>query len=279
MINYYLLTKPGIIFGNLVTMIAGFLLASKGGFSVGLFLVTLLGLAFIMASACILNNYFDRHIDAKMNRTKNRALVIGLIPVEKAIAFSILLGVAGNLLLAIYTNLLTLAVADFGFFVYVVLYSLWKSRTIYGTAIGSVAGAVPPVVGYCAVSHQLDLGALLLFAILVLWQMPHFFSIALFHIEDYTAAGIPVLPILKGAWRAKVHMVIYIVGFMVTVIMLTLFHFTGLTYAIVIGCISLVWLALCIQGFTCTNDRVWGYKMYRLSLLTIMMTCLLIPLG
>ena len=88
---------------------------------------------------------------------------------------------------------MTVFVAGIGFFVYVVLYSLWKCHTIYGTAIGSVAGAVPPVVGYCAVSNHFDAGALILFAMMVLWQMPHFFSIALMHFDDYVAAEIPVL--------------------------------------------------------------------------------------
>ena len=278
MINYYLLTKPGIIFGNLVTLAAGFLLASKGSFDYALFLTTLLGLTFIMASACVLNNYIDRHIDAKMKRTKNRALVIGLIPVKSALAFSIGLVLLGNLFLGLFTNARTLAIADFGFFVYVVLYSLWKCRTIYGTAIGAVAGAIPPVVGYCAVSNQLDLGAGLLFALMVLWQMPHFFSIALFHIEDYTAAGIPLLPVLKGAWRTKIHMVAYILGFILSAFLLTYYGFTGMAYFLVIGCTGLTWLVFCLQGFNSNNDKLWGFKMYRLSLLMIMMTCLMIPI-
>src|SRR5476651_1141745 len=111
-----------------------------------------------------------------MERTKNRALVKGLISGRNAISFAIFLAILGNLTLLLYTNLLTVFVAGVGFFVYVVLYSLWKCRTIYGTAIGSVAGAIPPVVGYCAVSNHLDAGSLILFAMLVLWQMPHFFS-------------------------------------------------------------------------------------------------------
>lgn len=144
MINYYLLTKPGIILGNLVPFAAGFLLASRGVIHMQIFFAALLGMAFIMASACVFNNYIDRGIDKKMDRTKNRALVTGLITPVSAILFAILLGLIGNLILYVYTNPLAVAVADFGFFVYVVLYSFWKCRTIYGTAIGSIAGAVPP---------------------------------------------------------------------------------------------------------------------------------------
>ena len=118
------------------------------------------------------------------------------------------LGLLGNFILFLYTNLLTVVVADIGFFVYVVLYSFWKCHTIYGTAIGSIAGAIPPVVGYCAVSNHFDIGALILFIMLVLWQMPHFFSIAMYHFNDYKAAEIPVLPVKKGALRTKIHMVL-----------------------------------------------------------------------
>lgn len=277
MINYYLLTKPGIILGNLLTVAAGFLLASKGLIDFGLFFATLMGLTFIMASACVFNNYIDRQVDRKMERTKNRALVLGLISGRHAILFAIVLAVFGNLILLLYTNLLTVFVAGAGFFVYVVLYSLWKCRTIYGTAIGSIAGAVPPVVGYCAVSNQFDVGALILFSIMVLWQMPHFFSIAMFHFDDYSAAGIPVLPVKKGMLRTKIHMVVYILCFILATMMLTFFNYTGYVYLMVAMSFGLMWLCLCIQGFKSDNDCVWGRHMFRLSLLIITSLCFTIP--
>ena len=277
MINYYLLTKPGIILGNLVTVAAGFLLASKGKIDFGLFFVTLIGVTFIIASACVFNNYIDRQIDKKMERTKKRALAAGLISENNAIVFAILLGVIGNLILFLYTNLLTVIVAAIGFFVYVVLYSLWKCRTIYGTAIGSIAGAAPPVVGYCAVSNHFDAGALILFAMLVLWQMPHFFSIAMYHFDDYAAAKIPVLPVIKGMLRTKIHMVLYIVAFILTATMLTFFDYTGYVYLVVTTCIGLAWLGLCMKGFKSDNDQLWGQQMFRVSLLLIAAVCFMIP--
>lgn len=277
MINYYLLTKPGIILGNLITVAAGFLLASKGVIDFGLFIATLTGLVFIMASACVFNNYIDRYTDKKMERTKKRALAAGLISGRNAIAFAIFLGIIGNLILFLYTNPLTTLIADAGFFVYVVLYSLWKCRTIYGTAIGSIAGAVPPVVGYCAVSNRFDLGALILFAMMVLWQMPHFFAIAMYHFDDYAAAGIPVLPVKRGMLKTKVRMVFYILGFILAAIMLTLFEYTGYLYLFVTMSIGLVWLGLCLMGFKSTNDQLWGRRMFHLSLLMIAAVCFAIP--
>ena len=277
MINYYLLTKPGIIMGNLVTVAAGFLLASKGEIQFWLFLQTLLGLALIMASGCVCNNYIDRQIDKKMERTKNRALVQGLISGRSALLFATVLGVAGGVVLAHYTNRLTVCVAASGFFVYVVLYSFWKCHTIFGTAIGSIAGAVPPVVGYCAVSNRFDAGAVILFAMMVLWQMPHFFAIAMYHFDDYVKAGVPVLPVMKGPLRTKVHMVFYIMGFIVTTGLLTLFHYTGYVYLVVAFTLGIAWLVLCLKGFDSSNDRLWGQQMFRLSLVIICAICFVIP--
>ncbi len=277
MINYYLLTKPGIILGNLITVAAGFLLASKGEINLPLFFETLLGIGCIIASACVFNNYIDRKTDEKMERTKNRALVTGLISGKNAIIFAIFLGIVGNLILFLFTNVLTVAVATMGFFVYVVLYSFWKCHTIYGTAIGSIAGAVPPVVGYCAVSHRFDIGALILFMMMVLWQMPHFFAIAMYHFEDYVNADIPVLPVKKGKLRTKIHMTLYIIGFILAAVMLTIFKYTGSIYMFLAIGFGLAWLALCLRGFASENDKLWGQKMFRLSLLTITAICFAIP--
>ncbi|MCE5317676.1 MAG: heme o synthase [Parachlamydia sp.] len=278
MINYYLLTKPGIVLGNLLTMAAGFLLASKGVWYFGLFFATFMGLAFVMASACILNNYIDRQRDSKMERTKNRALARGTISGRSAILFAALLGGVGGLILLAYTNLLALSVAAVGYFVYVVLYSVWKGRTIYGTAIGSIAGAVPPAVGYCAVSNQLDGGVLILFAMLVLWQMPHFFSIAMTHFNDYVAAEIPVLPVIKGIWRTKIHMLLYILAFTFSAMLLTLFGYTGNFYLAVALVLGLTWFGLCLAGFAYQNDQLWARSMFRLSLVLITAICFAISL-
>lgn len=278
MINYYLITKPGIVLGNLLTVAAGFLLASKGEIHPWLFLATLLGLGLIMASACVFNNYIDRPLDKKMERTKNRPLVTGIISGPNALVFATLLGLLGALVLWLFTNPLTVAIASFGFFVYVVLYSLWKGKTVFGTAIGSIAGATPPLVGYCAVANRLDMGALILFLMLVLWQMPHFFSIALYRLDDYTKAGIPVLPVERGIQRTKIHMVLYIIAFIFTAALLTYFNYTGYVYLSVALFFGALWLALCFKGFHCLNEHLWAKQMFQLSLVLITALCLAIPL-
>lgn len=276
--TYYMLTKPGIILGNIITTGAGFALASKGLVDFWLFFATMSGLAFIIASAGVFNNYIDRAMDAKMERTKNRALVTGAVSSVNALVFGTLLGLAGVFILFYYTNALTVSVALAGFFVYLVLYAFWKYRSFYGTLIGSLAGGVPPVVGYCAVSNQLDLGAFLLFMIMVLWQMPHFFAIAMYRLKDYAAASIPVLPISRGAYVTKVQILLYIIAFTLTSLMLTYAGYTGVVYLAVASVLSLGWFGLGLKGFKAANDQVWARQMFIFSLVVIMGICLTISL-
>jgi protoheme IX farnesyltransferase len=276
--TYYLLTKPGIIMGNLITTASAFVLASRGQIDYRLFLATVLGLFFVIASACVFNNYIDRDADKKMARTKNRALAKGLISVQKALLFAVFLGLIGILILGLYTNLLAALIASLGFFVYVALYSFWKYRTTFATLVGSISGAIPPVVGYCAASNSFDLGALLLFMILVLWQMPHFFSIAMYRFDEYAAASIPVLPATKGMYLTKVYMLLYIVAFTLAVLLLTLFGYTGYAYLTVAALVALGWGGFCIKGFKAANDRVWARQMFRLSLIVIVAFSIMISL-
>ncbi len=212
--SYLLLTKPGIMMGNAITLLAGFFLAARGSFNLVLFLATVVGLSSVIGSSCVFNNLIDRVADAKMERTKKRSMALKSIPRKKLIFFAVALGVFGSALLFFFTNLLAFGIGLFGFVVYVGLYSFMKYSSTRGTLIGSIAGAVPPVVGYVAVTNSLDLGAYLLFVIVVIWQMPHFYAIAIFRMKDYRAAAIPVLPIVKGMKTTKVHMLLYILVFL-----------------------------------------------------------------
>ena len=276
MINYYLLMKPGIIFGNLITFAAGFLLASNAGLDWKLFVITLMGLTFIIASACVFNNYIDRRVDREMDRTKKRALAAKTIPKGSAFVFGTALYLIGSIILFAKTNLLTLAMANIGFIVYVGLYTFLKSKTDLSTLIGSIAGAIPPVVGYTAVSNRLDMAALVLFLVLVFWQMPHFFAIGIWHYDDYSKANLPILPISKGIRRAKIHMILYILVLIPTVSLLTLFGYTGDLFLGVTTLIGIGWLIVSLKGFYVDNNKEWGRQMFRTSLVMINAICLLI---
>ncbi len=267
--DYYLLAKPGIVFGNATTVTAGFILASRGHINFWLFLATLVGLSLVIASACVCNNYIDRWADAKMTRTKNRALVRGVISLRNAILFAVILGVLGLFILGLFTNLLTVVMAASGFIIYVFLYSFWKYRTTYATEIGSFAGGVPPVVGYCAVSNCFDAGALIVFLIITLWQMPHFFAIAIYRCHDYVAASIPILPAKRGAHITKMRMLVYIGAFTIATLMLTVFGYAGYAYLTAAVVLGLTWGWLCIKGFRVDNDQRWARKMFLLSLIVV----------
>ncbi len=271
MIKQYLqVTKPGIIFGNLISVVGGFLLASKGSIDYPLFLATLVGVSLVVASGCVFNNYIDRDIDKKMERTKNRVLVKGLIAPSVTLVYATVLGIAGFALLYIAANPLAMWLAVMGFVVYVGVYSLYMKRhSVYGTLIGSLSGAAPPVIGYCAVTNEFDAGALILLAIFSLWQMPHSYAIAIFRFKDYQAANIPVLPVVKGISVTKNHITVYILAFMIATLMLTLVGYAGYKYLIVAAAVSVWWLGMALRGYKTENDSVWARKLFVFSIVAI----------
>ena len=271
MIKQYLqVTKPGIIFGNLISVVGGFLLASKGVIDYPLFLATLIGVSLVVASGCVFNNYIDRDIDRIMERTKNRVLVKGLIDPKVSLIYASVLGIVGMLLLYVAANPLAMMLAVIGFVIYVGVYSLYmKRKSVYGTLIGSLSGAAPPVIGYCAVTGQFDMGALILLLIFSLWQMPHSYAIAIFRFKDYQAANIPVLPVIKGISVTKNHITLYILAFMVATLMLTLSGYAGYKYLVVAAAVSVWWLGMALRGYKATNDSVWARKLFVFSIIAI----------
>ncbi|MCK2041507.1 heme o synthase [Chromohalobacter sp. TMW 2.2308] len=267
---YVSITKPGIIFGNLISVAGGFFLASQGSVDGVLFLATVIGIALVIASGCVFNNYIDRDIDRLMERTQGRVTVQGLISPGITLAYGSVLGMAGFLILWFGTNALATLFALLGFVVYVGLYSLYlKRHSVYGTLVGSLSGAAPPVVGYCAVSGQFDLGALTLLLIFCLWQMPHSYAIAIFRYQDYRAASIPVLPVTRGVRAAKHHIFWYILAFLVATLMLTLGGYAGYGYFAVAAAMGIYWLVMALRGYRTGDDRVWAKKVFIFSIFTI----------
>ncbi|MES2971779.1 MAG: heme o synthase [Patescibacteria group bacterium] len=276
--TYYKLTKPGIIYGNSITAAAGFMLASNGHINFKLLVSMLAGISLVMASGCVYNNVIDRDIDKKMKRTKNRALVTGEVTAQNALMFASVLGIAGITFLITQTNKLTAVVALIGLLTYVVLYGIGKRRSVHGTVIGSISGAVPPVVGYCAVTNRFDLGALLLFLILVCWQMPHFYAIATYRIKDYANAGLPILTVKKGVEAAKKQMIVYILAFIAATIILHATGYTGYTYLVVVSFAGFAWLRLALQGLKTDNNERWARKLFGFSLIVLLTFSVMISL-
>lgn len=276
---YYALIKPGVTYGNLLTTVAGFLLASRGDINLLLFTATTLGMGLVIGSACAFNNYFDQDIDRIMTRTQKRSIVAGLVPAKNALIFASIVGGIGFALLALFTNLLTVVVAFLGFIIYIVLYGMLSKRmSIHGTLVGSVSGAMPILAGYTAVTNNIDAGAIILFMILFFWQMPEFYSIAIYRRNEYKQAGIPVMPVVKGIQSTKIQILAYIVAFSVSAMSLSLFRYTGYIYLLVMTLMSLWWTWLALSGFTTKNDDAWARKVFRFSLIILVVFSILISI-
>jgi protoheme IX farnesyltransferase len=277
--RYYYLTKPGIIYGNALTAAAGFLLAADWHIDWFRFVGLLLGMSLVIGAACVCNNYLDRNIDQKMERTSRRALVSGKVSVRAALIYAVVLFTVGQGLLLCYTNWLTVMIGLIAFIDYVALYGWAKRHSPYGTLIGTISGSAPITAGYTAVTGHFDTGALLLFLLMVCWQMSHFYAIALYRFKDYKAAGLPVMPVAKGAHRTKVEIIAYILAFEIVAVLLTLFHYTGLIYLVVMVGIGAVWLLRGLRGFRAKDNAAWGKQMFLFSLIVVLVLSVMTALG
>ncbi len=269
--RYLQVTKPGIIMGNLVSVAGGFFLAARGDIDWFLMAATVVGLSLVVASGCAINNCIDRDIDAKMQRTQKRVTVTGEISFLAAFSHGIVLGVVGFGLLALYTTPMAVLFAAIGYVVYVGIYSLYMKRnSVYGTLVGSLSGAVPPVVGYCAVTGTFDAGAAILLVMFSLWQMPHSYAIAIFRYDDYAAANIPVLPVKEGIAKAKLHIVLYIAVYALVTMLLPISGYTGVAFMAVACTTSFWWLLMALKGYRRDIEvERWARKVFAFSILNI----------
>jgi heme o synthase len=279
--TYYQLTKPGIIYGNILNTTAGFLLASSIANELDAYkgFLTLLGIALVIGSGCVFNNYIDRDIDKKMARTKKRALARGEVSAFAALLYATLLGAAGFAILAFFANALTVWLGVLAIGMYVVVYGLAKRRSAFGTIVGSIPGALPPVAGYTAVANQLDAGAYVIFLIFSFWQMPHFYAIAMYRQKDYEAAGIPVWPIKKGLRSTKIQILLFIMAFALANIFLTALGYTGYSYIVIMSVISLIWLWRGLRSFRTADEVKWARGMFFFSLVVVLVLTAAMSLG
>ncbi|MGX9520224.1 protoheme IX farnesyltransferase [Vibrio mediterranei] len=269
--NYLTITKPGIIFGNMVSTAAGFFLAAKSEHvDITLFFAALVGVGLVIASGCVVNNIFDRDIDQKMERTKHRDLVQGYVNMDVAFVYALFLLLVGTALLYQMTNPLSAVVVLIGYVFYVFFYTMWyKRHSVYGTLIGSISGAVPPLVGYLAVTNYLSVESVLLFLLFCLWQMPHSYAIAIFRMEDYRQAGIPVLPVKEGLNKANQHIRHYVLAFCAVATALFFVGEANYEYLIVVGAMSAFWARVTFRDMNSSNYIDWSKAVFKVSLLVV----------
>jgi protoheme IX farnesyltransferase len=269
--DYVVLTKPGIVTGNALIAVGSYLFAAHGEGDWRTFLFMLGGVYLVMAAACVVNNIIDQDIDAIMTRTKKRALAAHTVSTWNASLFALVLFVISMLLFALGTNILTLLLGVFGFIMYAGVYTYSKRKTIHSTLIGTISGAVPPLIGYSAFSGHLDLAAWLLFVILVAWQMPHFFSIAIFRHDDYKAAKVPVISVVRGLEATRRQIIGYTTLYVLASVVLGIWGGLSLFSALILLLSGLYWLYLCALP-TEGDMRRWGLRqfLYSLSLLYVL---------
>lgn len=277
---YYRLTKPGVLYGNVLTAVAGFFLAASGTVDWGLFVAMLTGMTLVVGGACALNNYLDRDIDSVMERTKSRPSVTGAVSPTGMVVFAWLLFIVGTVILAIGTNWLTVAIGTIGFITYVWLYGAWtKRQSIHGTAVGAISGALPIAGGYAAVSNQVDAGLIIVFLILFFWQFPEFYSIAIYRRKEYAKAKIPVMSVVKGIRSTTIQIFIYTILYVVSTLLLTVYGYTGWTYFVVMLLTGLYWLWIGYEGLHAKQPEAWARRMFKFSMVTILVLCVMLSVG
>jgi protoheme IX farnesyltransferase len=208
--DYVTLTKPRITFLVLVTTAAAFWVASRGAFPPVLLAIALVGTGLAASAASVFNCLLDRDVDALMARTRQRPLPAGRVSPKLVTIFGIVLASASFVVLSLGANLLTASLALCAILFYTLVYTKWLKRTSpLCTSIGGVAGAVPPLIGWAAATGQIEVPTLVLFGILYLWQPPHFWALALGRVEEYRAAGLPILPVVHGDRATRRQTVLY----------------------------------------------------------------------
>ena len=248
---------------------AGYLFASKWQIDWPVFAALIFGATLVIASAGVLNNYVDRDLDRKMTRTKKRPLASGQISDLATIVYAAVLGIAGFWILS-YTNWLTWGIINAAYFSYIVVYGLAKRYTVHSTLVGTIPGGASLVAGYTAVTNRLDEATLILFLIMLSWQMVHFYAIAIYRLKDYTAAKIPILPAKKGVKATKIYMLVYLIIFIIAVSSLTVIGRTGYIYLVTMVLLGSVWLRKVIEGFSTGNDERWAQGVFKFSLAVLL---------
>lgn len=278
--DFLALIKIGIVNSNLITVFTGLWLAfqfSNRHFlnELDILVYTIFGSALIIAGSAAMNNYIDTDIDPLMESKKGRPTVTGRFKPSAVLALAISFIVIGEIFLfsaSVSAGVLGIA----GVFAYVVLYSMWsKRRYVSNTIVGSISGAIPPLIGWAAVEPTLGVGAWALFLIMFIWQPPHFYALAMKRTEEYRAANIPMLPVIKGFHRTKKSMLAWVVMlFPLPFLLMEL----GTGFIILATLLNIGWLVLAIRGFKVKDDLKWAKTMfiYSLNYMTILFVSMII---
>ena len=231
--DYYELTKPKVVLLLLLTALVGMCLASDSWISWQTLTAGLIGIGFLSSAAAVVNHVVDRKIDGKMARTFNRPVAKGKVTPQKALIFAAVLTIVGYAILELWVNRLTAVLTFAGLLGYAVVYTMYLKRaTPQNIVIGGLAGAIPPLLGWTAVTGEIHPHALLLVLIVFIWTPPHFWALAIHREKDYARAQVPMLPVTHGIDFTKTSILLYTVLLCVVCLLPYLVGMSGLIYLI-----------------------------------------------
>lgn len=279
------LFKANVLLANVLPVFTGYWLAlyfSGTSFSENwdVFLLTMIGSTLVMAGALVINNWYDVDIDTVMDRTKNRPTVTGTFSLKVVLTLGIAFSVLGFILL-LFTTIEAAIWAFVGWFTYVILYTMWsKRRYTLNTVIGSVSGAVSPLIGWTAIESSYHIVPIILFLILFVFQMPHTFAIAMRKYHEYKAAGVAMLPVVYGIAMTKRQIFVYVACLLPLPFYLTSL---GTTFIVIATVLNIGWLAVSIYGFFTKDDQGWArvifiYSVNYITILFVLMVIVTLPL-
>lgn len=265
MASFLNLCKPKIVLLLTLTALVGMLLTIEFYSNIFSSLASLLGFALLAASSASLNQIFDRESDKNMERTKKRPLATGDITLSQALTFTAILLFIGSSLLLYFSNLLTLFITTFGFIFYSLVYTIYlKWSTPQNIVIGGLSGALPPLIGWTAVTNEISLLPLILVLIIFLWTPPHFWPLAIDRMDEYKKEGVPMMPIAKGVSRTKKEMIIYAVLLLGASLAPFFYSLTGYFYLISTTALNFYFIYLCIEYLNDENNQL-SMKIFNFS--------------
>lgn len=229
--SYYELCKPNVVFLIAFTALAGMLLAVPGMPPLDTMIIALVGISLGSAAGATVNHVVDHRIDALMARTMNRPVVQGDVTQQSAVIFALVMGAISMFMLVVYVNVLTALLTFISMIGYAVIYTMYlKRNTPHNIVIGGAAGATPPLLGWTAITGEVNTEALLLFLIIFVWTPPHFWALAIKRREDYARADVPMLPLTHGVKFTKEHIVLYTLMLFAVTLMPFIIKMSGVIY-------------------------------------------------
>ncbi len=264
--NYFALLKPRVMSLVVFTGIAGMWVApGVETMHPILLFVAILCLAVGAGAAGAINMWYDRDIDAIMNRTKTRPIPAGQVVADEAVTFGIVLSIASVMLMGLALNWLAAGILAFASLFYVFIYTMWLKRTTpQNIVIGGAAGAFPPMIGWAAITGDIQLFPLILFAIIFIWTPPHFWALSLFANKDYKAAKIPMMAVVKGEKSTKIQMLLYTILLLPIAVSPYILGYAGMAYGVVSGALSLLFIYAAILVLKDKNLEASNFKTARL---------------